>query len=283
MDIHIRHTINPYFIKRLHEWLTERETHHKTLSSRILKIQIYFAQNNIDNLSVFTLYNHHNARKPAHDKGSVIAVEGYVDVIAMTGAGFPNVVAPLGTALTPDQVELMWRMAEEPILCFDGDRAGRKAAHRAIDTALPLLGPGRSLRFAFLPDGQDPEVDDDAFDDDDDLDDDDDDGLDAPPPPAPPPVVATAAQVAAPKKRGPGRPRKDAAVSVAQTPLSPHRNERAKDRYVYDPVFGVIPQETRDLWKSQESDSSHRRQALLDAMKAERRTIPPIRFSAVPS
>ena len=103
-----------------------------------------------------TLYNHHNARKPAYDRGSVIAVEGYVDVIAMTGAGFPNVVAPLGTALTPDQVELMWRMAEEPILCFDGDRAGRKAAHRAIDTALPLLGPGRSLRFAFMPDGQDP-------------------------------------------------------------------------------------------------------------------------------
>ena len=104
-----------------------------------------------------TLYNHHNARKPAHDKGTVIAVEGYVDAIAMTGAGFPNVVAPLGTALTPDQVELMWRMAEEPILCFAGDRAGRKAAHRAIDTALPLLGPGRSLRFAFLPDGQDPD------------------------------------------------------------------------------------------------------------------------------
>ncbi|MBX9759125.1 MAG: DNA primase [Beijerinckiaceae bacterium] len=104
-----------------------------------------------------TLYNHHNARKAAHDKGAVIAVEGYVDVIAMTGAGFPNVVAPLGTALTPDQCELLWRMAEEPILCFDGDKAGRKAAHRAIDTALPLLGPGRSLRFAFLPDGQDPD------------------------------------------------------------------------------------------------------------------------------
>ena len=104
-----------------------------------------------------TLYNHHNARKPAHDRGAVIAVEGYVDVIAMTGAGFPNVVAPLGTALTPEQCELLWRMAEEPILCFDGDKAGRKAAHRAIDTALPLLGPGRSLRFAFLPDGQDPD------------------------------------------------------------------------------------------------------------------------------
>ena len=104
-----------------------------------------------------TLYNHHNARKPAHDRGTVIAVEGYVDVISMSAAGFPNVVAPLGTALTSDQCELLWRMAEEPVLCFDGDRAGRKAAHRAIDVALPLLGPGRSLRFAFLPDGQDPD------------------------------------------------------------------------------------------------------------------------------
>ena len=103
------------------------------------------------------LYNHHNARKAAHDTGSVISVEGYVDVIAMTMAGFPNVVASCGTALTPDQCELLWKMAEEPILCFDGDRAGRKAAYRAIDTALPLLGPGRSLRFAFLPEGQDPD------------------------------------------------------------------------------------------------------------------------------
>ena len=103
------------------------------------------------------LYNHHNARKSAHDKGTVIAVEGYVDVIAMTAAGFAHVVAPLGTALTPDQCDLLWKMAEEPILCFDGDRAGRKAAFRAIDTALPLIGPGRTLRFAFLPDGQDPD------------------------------------------------------------------------------------------------------------------------------
>ncbi len=103
------------------------------------------------------LYNHHNARKAAHDRGVVIAVEGYVDVIAMSAVGYPQVVAPLGTALTPDQCQLLWRMTEEPILCFDGDRAGRKAAERAIDTALPLLGPGRSLRFAFLPDGQDPD------------------------------------------------------------------------------------------------------------------------------
>lgn len=104
-----------------------------------------------------TLYNHHIARKAAHDRGTVVAVEGYVDVISLSAAGFPNVVAGLGTALTSDQCELLWRMAEEPILCFDGDRAGRKAAHRAIDVALPLLGPGRSLRFAFLPEGQDPD------------------------------------------------------------------------------------------------------------------------------
>jgi DNA primase len=103
------------------------------------------------------LYNHHNARKAAHDSGSVIAVEGYVDVISMSAVGFNHVVAPLGTALTPDQCELLWRMAPEPILCFDGDKAGRKAAYRAIETALPLLGPGKSLRFAFLPDGQDPD------------------------------------------------------------------------------------------------------------------------------
>src|SRR5579875_936904 len=94
------------------------------------------------------LFNHHRARKPAHDRGQVIAVEGYVDVIAMTGAGFPETVAPLGTALTADQCALLWTMAETPILCFDGDKAGRKAAYRAIETALPLIGPGRSFRFA---------------------------------------------------------------------------------------------------------------------------------------
>ncbi|WP_406854425.1 DNA primase [Alsobacter sp. KACC 23698] len=103
------------------------------------------------------LYNHHNARKPAHDKGTVIAVEGYVDVIAMAMAGFPHAVAPLGTALTPEQLTLLWRMADEPILCFDGDKAGRRAAFRAIDVALPLLEPGKSVRFALLPEGQDPD------------------------------------------------------------------------------------------------------------------------------
>jgi DNA primase len=103
------------------------------------------------------LFNHHRARKTAHDRGEAIVVEGYIDVIAMSQAGYPNTVAPLGTALTSEQCELLWRMASEPILCFDGDKAGRKAAFRAIDIALPLIGPGKSLRFALLPEGQDPD------------------------------------------------------------------------------------------------------------------------------
>ncbi|SIQ30065.1 DNA primase [Bosea sp. TND4EK4] len=103
------------------------------------------------------LFNHHNARKAAHDTGQVIVVEGYVDVIAMALSGFPQTVAPLGTALTEDQLGLLWRMADEPVICLDGDKAGRKAASRAIDLALPLLEPGKSLSFALLPDGQDPD------------------------------------------------------------------------------------------------------------------------------
>ena len=85
------------------------------------------------------LFNHHLARKAAHDKGTVIAVEGYIDVVSMSLAGFANTVAPLGTALTEDQLTLLWRMTDEPILCFDGDKAGRRAAYRAIDVALPQL------------------------------------------------------------------------------------------------------------------------------------------------
>ena len=103
------------------------------------------------------LFNQHRARKPAHDAGEVIVVEGYVDAIATSEAGFPNVVAPLGTALTAEQCGLLWAMASEPILCFDGDSAGRKAAFRAIEMALSLIGSGKSLRFALLPEGQDPD------------------------------------------------------------------------------------------------------------------------------
>ena len=103
------------------------------------------------------LFNAHRARPVAHDKARVIAVEGYMDAISLAEAGFAETVAPLGTALTEDQLKLLWRMAPEPILCFDGDSAGKRAAYRAVDTALPHLQPGASLAFAFLPDGLDPD------------------------------------------------------------------------------------------------------------------------------
>src|SRR6266702_230299 len=103
------------------------------------------------------LYNHQTARAASHNGAPVIVVEGYVDVIAMVTAGFAGSVAPLGTALTENQLALLWKMADEPILCFDGDKAGQKAAYRAADLALPFLAPGKSLRFALLPEGQDPD------------------------------------------------------------------------------------------------------------------------------
>lgn len=104
-----------------------------------------------------TLYNGAAARQAAHEGGTVVAVEGYVDVIAMVTAGFPATVAPLGTALTEDQLALLWKLADEPILCFDGDSAGRRAAYRAVDLALPLIKPGKTLMFASLPEGHDPD------------------------------------------------------------------------------------------------------------------------------
>jgi DNA primase len=103
------------------------------------------------------LYNLAAARLAAHNGSTLVVVEGYVDVIAMVGAGFAASVAPLGTALTENQLALLWKMADEPILCFDGDKAGQKAAWRAADLALPHLKPGKSLRFALLPEGQDPD------------------------------------------------------------------------------------------------------------------------------
>ena len=103
------------------------------------------------------LYNMQSARQAAHNCAPMIVVEGYVDVIALVAAGFAGAVAPLGTALTESQLALIWKMVDEPILCFDGDRAGQKAAYRAADLALPHLQPGKSLRFALLPEGQDPD------------------------------------------------------------------------------------------------------------------------------
>lgn len=104
-----------------------------------------------------SLYNGADARKATRAGAPLVVVEGYVDVIAMVRAGYSATVAPLGTALTEDQLALLWAMADEPILCFDGDAPGRRAAYRAIDLALPRLRPGKSLHFALLPEGQDPD------------------------------------------------------------------------------------------------------------------------------
>ena len=104
-----------------------------------------------------TLYNGAAAREAAHKGAPLIVVEGYVDVITMVTAGFPATVAPLGTSLTEDQLALLWKIADEPVLLFDGDDAGKRAAYRAVDLALPRLAPGKSLGFATLPPGHDPD------------------------------------------------------------------------------------------------------------------------------
>ncbi|HVX79989.1 MAG TPA: DNA primase [Devosiaceae bacterium] len=104
-----------------------------------------------------TLYNGQTARTAARDGKPVIVVEGYLDVITAVMAGFEGAVAPLGTALTEEHVGLLWRMSESPILCFDGDAAGLKAAERAADLVLPLLKPGQTVRIATLPGGLDPD------------------------------------------------------------------------------------------------------------------------------
>lgn len=103
------------------------------------------------------LYRFGPAREAAAKGASLIVAEGYMDVIALTEAGFPGAVAPLGTALTEDQLLMLWRVVPEPILCFDGDEAGLRAGMRASRLALPHLAPGHSVRFAFLPRDEDPD------------------------------------------------------------------------------------------------------------------------------
>ena len=103
------------------------------------------------------LYNFAKARQSAFDTKTLLVVEGYMDVIGLARGGFNNAVAPLGTAVTEEQISLLWRLVEEPVLCLDGDEAGLRAAYRVIDRALPLLKPGYSLRFAVLPQGKDPD------------------------------------------------------------------------------------------------------------------------------
>jgi len=103
------------------------------------------------------LFNAHRARQPAHDTSSALVVEGYMDAIAVWQTGIKAVVATLGTAFTEDQIAALWRLAPEPVICFDGDRAGVGAAHRAMDRILPALKSGYSFNFTFLPEGRDPD------------------------------------------------------------------------------------------------------------------------------
>ena len=104
-----------------------------------------------------SLYNLGPAREAAGKASTLIVAEGYMDVIALAQAGFAHAVAPLGTAITENQLLLLWRLSPEPVIALDGDTAGLRAAMRLIDIALPLLEPGRSLRFCLLPEGLDPD------------------------------------------------------------------------------------------------------------------------------
>lgn len=103
------------------------------------------------------MYNQGPARAAAGQGQPLIVAEGYMDVIALSEAGFGASVAPLGTAVTENQLALLWRISSEPIIALDGDKAGIRAAMRLIDLALPLLEAGQSLRFAIMPEGQDPD------------------------------------------------------------------------------------------------------------------------------
>lgn len=103
------------------------------------------------------LFNWHRAAPAARKAGRLLVVEGYMDVIGLARAGVGEAVAPLGTAMTPEQIELAWQLVDEPVLAFDGDGAGQRAALRAAMRALPLLKPAKSLRFLTLPAGQDPD------------------------------------------------------------------------------------------------------------------------------
>lgn len=104
-----------------------------------------------------SLYNHGPAREASGKGAMLVVAEGYMDTIALSEAGFGATVAPLGTAITADQLQLMWRVSHEPVIALDGDTAGVRAAMRVIDLALPLLEAGKSLRFALMPQGMDPD------------------------------------------------------------------------------------------------------------------------------
>ncbi|MBR1270852.1 DNA primase [Bradyrhizobium sp. AUGA SZCCT0222] len=128
---------------------------------RALKSEVQPKYLNSPETSIFhkgsVVFNFHRAREPAHKAGSVVAVEGYMDAIAIYQAGIKGVVATMGTAFTEEQVTALWRLSSEPVVCFDADRAGIAAAHRSIDRILPLLTVGKSFQFAFMVGEKDPD------------------------------------------------------------------------------------------------------------------------------
>ncbi|MAI49667.1 MAG: DNA primase [Rhodospirillaceae bacterium] len=104
-----------------------------------------------------TLFGLAQARRAAHGQHRILVTEGYMDVIALSQHGIEEAVAPLGTALSESHLALLWKVTNEPYLCFDGDKAGQRAAGRSAERALPMLAPERSLRFITLPAGEDPD------------------------------------------------------------------------------------------------------------------------------
>jgi DNA primase len=103
------------------------------------------------------VFNFHRARQPAHEANSVVAVEGYMDAIAVYQAGIKAVVATMGTSFTEEQIATLWRLSPEPVVCFDSDRAGVAAAYRSVDRILPLLHVGKTFRFVFMDEQKDPD------------------------------------------------------------------------------------------------------------------------------
>ena len=128
---------------------------------RALKSDVQPKYLNSPETSIFhkgsVVFNFHRAREPAHRAGSVVAVEGYMDAIAVHQAGVKNVVATMGTAFTEEQITTLWRLSSEPVICFDADRAGVAAAHRSIDRILPVLTVGKSFQFVFMLEEKDPD------------------------------------------------------------------------------------------------------------------------------